>query len=320
MAACVQHVGVKFQWAPLIQGVEGNGKTLLTRCVAYAVGRRYVHWPKASKLSNQFNGWMIGKVFYAVEDIYTGGSGPNKRDVIEELKPMITGGDGLEIEGKGKDQFSADVCGNFMFNTNHKDALPKTKRDRRYAVFYTAQQEPEDLRRDGMDGRYMSGLYDWLRNGGYAIVAELLATWVIPEEFNPAGALCQRAPDTSSTEEALTASMGAIEQEILEAVAQGQQGFAGDWISSVFLGRLLEQKRKHLTHRKYKDVLAALGYVSHPGLADGRVNNNVQPDGTKPRLYVREGSPASYLVGPTVIANAYTSAQVSALVGMPQAA
>jgi hypothetical protein len=31
MAASIQHKGVKFQWAPLIQGAEGNGKTLLTR-------------------------------------------------------------------------------------------------------------------------------------------------------------------------------------------------------------------------------------------------------------------------------------------------
>jgi hypothetical protein len=41
MAAVVQHQGVKFQWAPLIQGVEGNGKTLFSRCVAEAVGVRY---------------------------------------------------------------------------------------------------------------------------------------------------------------------------------------------------------------------------------------------------------------------------------------
>ena len=31
MAACVQMKGIKFQWAPLIQGVEGNGKSLFTR-------------------------------------------------------------------------------------------------------------------------------------------------------------------------------------------------------------------------------------------------------------------------------------------------
>ena len=61
MAACVQHQGIKFQWAPLLQGVEGNGKTLFASCVEQAVGPRYTHWPKASKLGKDFNAWMIGK-------------------------------------------------------------------------------------------------------------------------------------------------------------------------------------------------------------------------------------------------------------------
>jgi hypothetical protein len=74
MAACVQHQGHKFQWAPLIQGAPGNGKSLLSRCVAEAIGRRYVHWPKASRLAAQFNGWMVGKTFYAVEDIHVPGA------------------------------------------------------------------------------------------------------------------------------------------------------------------------------------------------------------------------------------------------------
>lgn len=315
MAACVQHVGVKFQWAPLIQGVEGNGKTLLTRCVAYAVGRRYVHWPKASKLSKEFNGWMVGKVFYAVEDIYTG-KGINGRDVIEELKPMITGGDGLEIENKGRDQYSADVCGNFMFNSNHRDAMPKSKNDRRYAIFYTAQQEAGDLKRDGMDGAYMSTLYDWLKGGGYAVVADMLATYPIPAEFNPAGS-CQRAPDTSSTEEAITASLGAVEQEVLEAIAQGMPGFRGDWVSSVYLERLLEQKRKHVSLNKRGELMRRLGFVHHPGLKDGRVNNEVMPDMAKSRLYVRQNSHPYYLQGATVIAKAYEAAQAGAVVAAP---
>lgn len=316
MAACVQHVGYKFQWAPIIQGVEGNGKTLLTRCVAHAVGRRYVHWPKASKLSNQFNGWMLKNVFYAVEDIYLPGA---KREIAEDLKPMITGGDGLEIEGKGKDQFSADVCGNFMFNTNHKDALPKTRNDRRYAIFYTAQQEAAHLARDGMVGNYMSDLYDWLKGDGYAMVTHFLSTYPIPDDLNPAGK-CQRAPETSSTDEAIGASLGSIEQEVLEAIHQGQQGFQGDWISSTYFTQLLEQKKKHLSLNKYAKTLAALGYVPHPGLVDGRVNNMVAPEMKKSRLYVRTGSPAFYLQGPAVIANAYSAANGGAQIPMQHAA
>lgn len=307
MAACVQHKGYKFQWAPLLQGVEGNGKSFLSRCVAYAVGRRYVHWPKASKLAKEFNSWMVGKVFYAVEDIYTPGA---RMDVVEELKPMITGGDGLEIEGKGVDQVSADICGNFMFNTNHKDAIVKTRNDRRFGVFYTAQQQVADLTRDGMTGNYMSDLYNWFKADGAAIVAEMLHTFVIPDEYNPAR-LLQRAPDTTSTEEAITASLGGIEQEIMEAIAQGVPGFVGDWVSSMALASLLERigRGRNLSQNKRRDLLAGLGYIPHPGLLDGRVNNTILPDAGKPRLYIKVGSPASYLQGAAVIANAYSTAQ-----------
>lgn len=306
MAACVQHKGIKFQWAPLLQGVEGNGKTLFTRCVAEAVGRRYVHWPKASKLAAQFNSWMIGKLFYGVEDIYVP---DQKREIIEELKPMITGGDGLEIEGKGVDQISADVCGNFMFNSNHQDAVRKTKNDRRFCLLFSAQQQAEDLKRDGMDGDYFPRLYDWLRADGYAIISELLHTFPIPDEYNPA-THCQRAPVTTSTAAAISASTGGVEQELQEAIAQGLPGFCGGWISSIQLDRLLERLgvARRVTHSKRKEMLNDLGYTYHPALVEGRVNNMVLPDGGKPRLFVKTDSQARAIQGAAEAAKAYEQA------------
>lgn len=306
MAACVQHQGVKFQWAPLVQGVEGNGKTLLTRCVAEAVGRRYTHWPKASQLDSNFNGWLLGKVFYAVEDIYV----PDHRaEILETLKPMITGGDGLEIEKKGVDQISADICGNFIFNTNHKGAVRKTRNDRRFCTLFSAQQQASDLARDGMTGVYFPALYDWLRADGYAIVSEMLHTIPIPHEFNPATG-CQYAPVTSTTEDAIDAGAGGIEQEISEAVAQGAPGFAGDWISSIMLERLLERigAARRVPHNKRREMLAAMGYIYHPACKDGRVNNSVLPDGGKPRLFVRIDSEAAQLISAGDAAKLYEAA------------
>lgn len=306
MAACVQYRGYKIQWAPLLQGVEGNGKTLLTCCVAEAIGRRYVHWPKASKLSKEFNAWMRNKLFYGVEDIYVPG---NRREVIEELKPMITG-ENLEIEGKGVDQVTEDICGNFMFNSNHKDAIAKTRNDRRFCVLFTAQQCAADLIRDGMTGTYFPRLQDWLRNGGFAIVSELLHTWPIPDEFNPT-TQCQRAPTTTSTEEAIGESLGGVEQEIMEAIAQGLPGFAGGWVSSMSLDTLLGglNAARRVPHNKRRELMASLGYMPHPGLRDGRVNSVVLPDGGKPKLFIRVDHPHQYLIGATEIARAYSEAQ-----------
>jgi len=303
MSACVQYKGRKFRWAPLLQGVEGNGKTLLTHCVAEAVGRRYVHWPKASKLAAQFNGWMVGKILYAVEDIYVPG---DRREIIEELKPMITG-DQLEIEAKGLDQISTEICGNFMFNSNHRDAIQKTKNDRRFCVLFTAQQQVEHLRRDGMTGDYFSQLFAWLRSGGYAIVSEFLHTYQFPLGLNPAVDCADRAPLSSTTGEAISASVGNIEQEIEEAISQGLPGFCGGWVSSCQLDLLLERlgRIRGISHLRRKEMLESLGYRCHPALKDGRVNNVVLPDQSKPRLYVHDSNIARQITDPAAAAKEY---------------
>lgn len=314
LAALVQHRGTKFRWATVLQGVEGNGKTAISQIAAYAVGREYVHWPTASKLDSKFNGWMYRRLLYCVEDF-----GPtNKRDaVMEELKPMITGRN-LEIEGKGIDQESKEIVGNFLFNTNHRGAVRKTGNDRRMCILYTAQQQFSDLERDGMDEKYMTDLFNWLEgtglyaqhgnNFGYAIVANYLATIQIPYERNPAGG-CQRAPLTSSTDSAISDSRGAIEQSILEAVDEQRRGFRGDFISNKYLKELLQENGHSITPARRELMMRTLGYEPHPGLQGGRPATVVLPDAGRPILYVRTGSMASAISNRADICALYTTQQ-----------
>lgn len=316
MAACVQHKGVKFQWCPFIQGVEGNGKTLFSRCVAEAVGKRYTHFPRADSITEKFNTWMFDKLFIGIEDIYTQ---DGRSEIIEILKPMITGED-LSKRAMQTDQVMADVCCNFILNSNHKDGVRKTRNDRRFSTMFCAQQEEEHLARDGLTGAYFADLYDWLKgNGryagtqglGYGVVTELLHAYEIPDEFNPAGPICQRAPVTSSTHEAINASLGRIEQEIIEAIEQGLPGFANGWVSSIKLDQLLEQKRTagRVPPNKRRDLMRSLGYDYHPALNDGRVNNAVLPDNGKPRLYVRKNHHSLHLTAPAEVSKAYAADQ-----------
>jgi hypothetical protein len=307
MAACVQHIGVKFQWCPLLQGAEGNGKSLLTRCVAAAIGARYTHMPPATEISEKFNAWLFYKLFIGIEDVFVA---DNKREIIEVLKPMITN-DRLAMREMQQSQVMGDNYANFILNSNHKDAIATTKDTRRFCVFYCAQQAKSDILRDGMGGEYFPRLYAWLREGGYAIVSEYLHTYPIPEHLNPAGN-CHRAPDTSSTHEVLKSSQGGIEQEIMEAIEEGRLGFAGGWISSVAVDRLLNNMRmgRALPRNKRKDVLASMGYIPHPALKDGRVNNAIMIDeGKKPKLFIREGHPSAGIHGPAEVAAEYQRAQ-----------
>lgn len=309
LAAVLQYKGVKFQWCPLIQGAEGNGKSLLSRCLAYAIGDRYTHWPRADQISKNFNAWQYGKLLICVEDVYL----PEDRgEVIEVIKPMITNDKGA-IEKKGIDQYTAWICCNWILNSNHDDAIKKHKGDRRFAMFYTMQQDVPGvdwIERDGMGGDYFPKLYDWLKNGGYAAVSEFLHTYAIPDEFNPAKG-ANRAPITSSTDAAIELSRSGVEQEILEAIAGDELGFMGNWISSLMLNRLLERlgRSRSLTPRRREKLLAGLGYVKHPALTGGRVNNMTLPDAGKPVLFVKEGTEEHRLTAPSDVVRAYARAQ-----------
>lgn len=310
MAAVVQYPGVKFQWAPLIQGAEGNGKTLFTRCVAYAVGDKYTHLPPASEIAEKFNEWLFGKLFIGVEDVLIG---EHKREMLEVLKPMLTN-DRLAMRAMQRAQETRENYANFILNSNHINAIQKTQNDRRFAPFFTAQQHAEDLARDGMSGRYFPDLYDWLKcDGGYAIVAHFLDTYDIPDELNPAKD-CHRAPETSSTQAAIEAGMGSIEQEVLEAVDEGRPGFAGGWISSVAFDGLLANMRRKIPHNLRRDLLRSIGYDWHPALRNGRSNSPIAIDGNKkPRLFIKSGHLAANLTTGAEVVKAYQDAQAAAV-------
>lgn len=312
MAACVQYVGHKFAWCPVLQGAEGNGKTLFSWCVAEALGQHYTHWLDAQGLASDFNAFLSNKLLIAVEELRVA---EHQEEVIKKLYTIIAGGASIQIQAKGVDQVSMQICCNLMATTNHRNAIRKTPDNaRRFAIFFGAQQSKADIERDGMGGDYFPKLYNWLRNeGGFAVVAELLHTWPIPREYDPLHTL-HRAPDTSTTHLAVTESMGGIEQQVAEAIAQGLPGFMGGWVSSVKLDQLLESLHlgTKITHQRRKQMLLDMGYVLHPGLIDGRTNNPVQPDGRKPLLFVKAGSELVAIVGPAEIARRYSMDQLVA--------
>lgn len=309
MAACVQLKGIKFQWAPLIQGAPGNGKSLFTRCVINAIGKKYAHKPPAEQISEKFNDWLFNRVFIGVEDIYIPSE---RRDLVQLLLPMITD-EWQACRAMQVGQVMRDCCANFIFNSNHKDAVQKTENDRRFCIFYCPQQTKTDIETDGMGGDYFPNLYDWLKEqDGYAIVTDYLYRFEISDSFKKT--LMYRAPQTSSTGEAIVAGMGAVEQKILDMIEEGIPGFAGGWISSTALDNMLKTLRRDMSIpiNKRREMLQALGYDWHPALRNGRVNNLVLPDNGKPKLFIKKGHLAEQIRDAATVARVYTESQMAA--------
>lgn len=290
MASAIQNPGKKFFWWPVIQGVKGNGKSLLLKVMSQAIGERYTHYVRADsviKSGNQFNDWVAGKLFLGFEEIR---SSEGKRDFVEMMKDTVTN-TRLATEGKGVGQSTSDNRANGMMLTNWHDACPIDDDERRWGIFYCAQQKAEDLARDGMAGDYFPRLYEWIDGPGQAIITHYLANMPLRAELDPARGL-HRAPETTSTAAAITGSLGMIEQELQEAIETGAHGFREGVATSTGLRAVLTALRKRLGPNKYAGVMQSIGYVRHPALEvnRGRMNNALR-DGSKPVLYFTDGHP-----------------------------
>lgn len=289
MASAIQNPGAKFQWWPVVQGTKGNGKSLLLRVMYRAIGERYSHQVRADsviKTGNQFNDWVVGKLFLGFEEIR---SSEGRRDFVEIMKDTVTA-ERMATEGKGAGQTTSDNRANGLMLTNHDDACPIDDDERRWGIFFCAQQSEDDMARDGMTMQYFENLYDWLNNGGYAVVTHYLATRPLEYALDPARGL-QRAPETTSTRKAVSESLGVVEQEILDAIESGTVGFRHGIVSSLAMRSLFDRLRKTIGPRRYRKIMASVGYVTHPALETnkGRPNNPMR-DGTRPTLYFAKGS------------------------------
>ena len=278
MATCVQKPGKKIRWMIVLQGVEGNGKSTMLQIMHYCMGLKYTHKPKAAKIANQFNGWLNEKLLILIEEIHINNE---RHELVEAIKDWITDTI-IEVEGKSINQDMIQNHANFMATTNYNDAIPKTKNDRRFAVFFTAQQSVDHLWRDGLTEKYFFKLHTWLEGDGYAHVCHWLQHYPIPPEYCPLTTLL-RAPVTSTENLVINASHDVFEQHVIEAVEQEAYGFQSGWISLWAVTDYL--KRVGYTRVAGRTIalkLKNLGYVS-AGRSTKRLPNE---GGTKPSLYV----------------------------------
>ena len=263
-------------------------------------------------IENHFNAWLENNILYIADDIY---NPDNRGALMEELKTLISDED-QGVTYKGIDSIQKNVCGNFIFNSNHKDALKKTDDARRICTFYCAQQSPGDRMRDGLTRAYFRKLYRWLEHeGGYAVVTDYLYTLEIDPRYNPAGD-CQEAPETSATREAVIDGRTGLEYEVAEWIELAEPGFCGEFVSVHMLKKKLEGSSRYsrsMTPLKIKEMMLRLGYEIHRHLPAGRTVQNVTPDGTKPILYVKRDSWQADITDVAAVAAIYTQAQQNSI-------
>ena len=305
LAAMVQYPGEKFSWCPVVQGTKGNGKSWIGFLMERIITYKYTHRPKGEDINNKFTGWMDRKLLIVLEELGV----YEKRETLETLKVMITG-ERMEIQGKGKDQVTGENRANFLVFVNGKDAIPIDDDERRYASLFTAQQSKADIDRDGMDAAYFNRLVAWIKSVGPSHWYHYLLNYAISDELNPT-VEARRAPETSSRQEAIHASRGSVEAEVLEMIESKARGFAGGWICSLDFDAMLKANRmeKSMPRPRRRALLQSMGYDWHPVLQMGRTNNPITGYDSKPVLFIKKGHPCQALLTGAEVTKAYLDAQ-----------
>lgn len=170
LAHNVQHPGEKIAFAPLIKGVEGDGKTTFMILLSKCLGSSHVSTIGPKDAAGAYNGFAEGHCVVALEELRI--MGHNRYDALNALKPLITN-DEITINEKFKALHNVPNCTNYIAFTNYVDALPLTDTDRRWFLIFTPWNSLQEMAETtGKDHSvYFKDLYKALNQHSQAIIS-----------------------------------------------------------------------------------------------------------------------------------------------------
>ena len=260
MSFVCQKPGQRVNWALLLQGAQGTGKTYFVNVLQAVLGRNVSNLDPTS-IAGRFTGWAHGSTVVAVEEIRI--SGTNKYEVLDRMKPFLTN-ETVSIEEKGRDHRTVPNFSSYFLLTNHADAIPIGVGDRRYCVLYSDIQSEAQLydMMGGKEGneRYFDALFgDINSERGAGELAWYLKNRKISGKFSPRG----RAPETKARQAMINLAVSPDRQLLEDAIAQHQCCVINDDILDVtHLNYLCKMHDTELPKtRSISAILLDMGYV-----------------------------------------------------------
>ncbi|UZZ64566.1 DNA primase [Curvibacter phage PCA1] len=259
MAYRVQNPSKRVNWAPVIKGIEGDGKSYFLDVLGAVLGEANVGRINPTLLGQDFNGWAEGRLVVGIEEMWLPGA--NRYETSNALKPNISN-DRIPIHRKGKDPYLVINTAMYFALTNYADAVPLTDSDRRYFVVFSPFNTTEQLREalaqfGGMDA-YFNELF-----ASKDLHADALRRWLldypIPATFNPKG----RAPETDEKQQMVALNTTEEESVIREVIENGGYGIAKNVICSSALSNavLTENPSLVIKTSAWNRLLSRLGWT-----------------------------------------------------------
>lgn len=258
MAYVIQNPGKRVNWALLLQGAQGVGKSYFGNVMQMILGE-LVRNLEPTAISGRFTGWAHGALVVVVEEIRI--SGANRYETLDRMKPFITNKT-VQIEEKGRDHRTVPNFTSYFMLTNHKDAIPLADGDRRYCVLFSRVQSEEQLF-DELGGKvvaqnHFKKLFSETERRSDAM-ARFFLDYQISEEFSAEG----RAPDTNAKQAMIDVNVSPARMLLESAIDEHQCVVINDEIIDItWLNELCESSETELPKTNAMSaILLELGFV-----------------------------------------------------------
>ena len=214
----VQNKGQLLQWALVLQGTPGDGKSFWAEMMTHMLGNSNVGIVSPTQFGSKFNSWAHGHLLNVVEELKVA-SGTSQYDVLNQVKPLITNPK-ITVEGKGVNSKEVVNCTNYFCTTNFKDAVPIDDNDRRWCVLFTKGRDVAAFCEENPS--HFPRLYETMRNNIPELYHFFMA-YEIPQWFRD----LVRAPITRNRTDMIELSKS--EAEVLFEIAMEE--FKGEFLN-----------------------------------------------------------------------------------------
>lgn len=203
-------------WAVVLKGVEGDGKSFFAELMSSVFGSTNVRMLDATQLEDKYTGWAVGQLFCFIEELRI--QGHSRYEIVNKIKPFISN-TAINVHRKNIDPFTALNTTAYMAATNFPDAVPINDNDRRWFVLYSRWQTGEQIRqfRNENPG-YFDKLFAAARQHSGAL-RQWLMNYELHPEFDPKGI----APLTRARQQMIDLSKSDTQKALDDALEDDDQ-------------------------------------------------------------------------------------------------
>lgn len=244
----------KVNWAPVLQGVEGDGKSFFGLVMSAVLGGDNVNTINGEALAEQYTPWAEGSQFCLIEEVRLHGA--DRFAVINKLKPYITNAM-CSVRRMRTDSYKVINTVNYLLTTNHKDGVPVNENSSRYFPLFSRWQTKRALDRFNAENPdYYDKLHEVLDHPGW--LRRWLLDYKLHKEFNPE----RRATESASLKEMRYLNQSEEEDTLTEILDRDLPGMCRTLVDSSMLSALMADEGARVAYgQAWKRMLSEHGFT-----------------------------------------------------------